>query len=97
MIVGEIKKIVKRTSFKIVVIILFLDVIIDFLLTCKSYYGSELTWVRSAHLCTILNNDVSNFLQILLSFHSQPPHLFLSYLLVFLLGNILPAIIDVLV
>lgn len=67
MIVGEIKKIVKRTSFKIVVIILFLDVIIDFLLTCKSYYGSELTWVRSAHLCTILNNDVSNFTAMMFS------------------------------
>ena len=67
MILEEIKKIVKRTQFKVVSLILFLDVIMDFFITCKHYYGSELTRIRSAHLCTILNNDVSNFTAMMFS------------------------------
>jgi len=57
----EILKIVRRKQFWIMFMILFMVSIIDFLVTCKCFYGVELTWVRSAYQCTILKNTVSSF------------------------------------
>lgn len=48
----------ERKQFWFVLIILFLAVIADFLVTCKCYYGTDLTYVRSAYKCTIIENDI---------------------------------------
>lgn len=54
----EIKKIVDRKQFWLVLFILFIAVIADFIVTCKCYYGTELGYVRSAYRCTIIHNDI---------------------------------------
>lgn len=61
MLKEEIIKIVRRKQFKIVFFILFFSAILDFLVTCKNYYGIELSWVRSAYECTLLKNNVKMF------------------------------------
>lgn len=55
---NEIKKIVKRKQFLIIAVLLFVADILDFLVTCKCYYGTTLSYVRSAYRCTILKNDI---------------------------------------
>ena len=57
----EIKKITHRKQFLIVFIIFFAAAIVDFLITCKNYYGIELSWVRSAYKCGILTNEIGMF------------------------------------
>lgn len=57
----EIKKITHRNQFFVVSIIFFVASIVDFLITCKNYYGIELSWVRSAYKCGILTNEIGMF------------------------------------
>ena len=54
----EIRKIVSRNNFFIVLLIMFVAVVADFIITCKCYYGAELSYVRSAYRCTIIQNDI---------------------------------------
>lgn len=61
MLKEEIKKIISRKQFVIVFLIFFFTAIGDFLLTCKVYYGIELSWVRSAYKCGILTNEAGMF------------------------------------
>lgn len=57
----EILKIIRRRQFQIVFSILFFSAIFDFLVTCKNYYGVEISWVRSAYQCGLLKSDVPLF------------------------------------
>ena len=61
MLKEEILKIVRRKQFFVVFTIFFVMAILDFLVTCKNYYGIELSWIRSAYACGILNNEVPCF------------------------------------
>jgi hypothetical protein len=61
MLKQEVKKIVYRKQFAIVFIIFFVAAIMDFLITCKNYYGMEVSWVRSAYKCGILTNEIGLF------------------------------------
>jgi len=61
MLKEEIIKIIRRKQFVFVFTIFLLAALLDFLVTCKSYYGVELYWVRSAYVCGILDNNVGVF------------------------------------
>ena len=61
MIKTEIYKIVNRKQFLVIFLILFGAAILDFLVTCKSYFGCDLSFVRSAYRCYILNNEIGLF------------------------------------
>lgn len=61
MIKEEIKKIIYRKQFLIIATIFFAASITDFLITCKNYYGVEISWVRSAYKCGILTNEIGLF------------------------------------
>ena len=61
MLKEEIKKIIYRKQFIIIFAIFLGAVIVDFLITCKNYYGAELSWVRSAYKCGILTNEIGMF------------------------------------
>ena len=61
MLKEEINKIIYRKQFAVVFVIFFAAAIMDFLLTCKNYYGIEVSWVRSAYKCGILTNDIGMF------------------------------------
>ena len=61
MLKEEIMKIIRRKQFVFIFTIFLLAAILDFLVTCKSYYGVELSWVRSAYVCNILDNNIGVF------------------------------------
>ncbi len=61
MLKEEIMKIIRRKQFVLVFTIFLCAVFLDFLITCKCYYGIELSWVRSAYKCNILDNSVGAF------------------------------------
>ncbi len=61
MLKEEIKKIINRKQFAIIFATLFIAAIMDFLITCKNYYGVEVSWVRSAYKCGILTNEIGMF------------------------------------
>lgn len=52
----EAKKILRRNEFKFVAILMFLSVIIDFIVLCYNYYGSNLSSIYSAHTMTVMDN-----------------------------------------
>ena len=58
MLKQEVNKIIYRKQFAIIYIIFFVAAIMDFLITCKNYYGIEVSWVRSAYKCGILTNEI---------------------------------------
>jgi hypothetical protein len=58
MLKEEMKKIVYRREFAVVFAIFCFASIIDFLLTCAKYYGVEMSWIRSAYKCNILDNEI---------------------------------------
>ena len=61
MLKKEISKIIYRKQFVAIFITFFAAAMVDFLITCKNYYGVELSWVRSAYKCGILNNEIGMF------------------------------------
>lgn len=61
MLKEEIMKIIRRKQFVFVFTTFMLAVFLDFLITCRCYYGIELSWVRSAYKCNILDNSVGAF------------------------------------
>lgn len=61
MLKEEILKIIRRKQCIIVFFIFFFSALLDFLITCRNYYGMEISWVRSAYQCGILKNDVPLF------------------------------------
>ena len=61
MLKEEILKIIRRKQYIIVLTILFGAAILDFLVTCKNYYASPISWVRSAYDCGILKNNIGMF------------------------------------
>lgn len=61
MLKEEVKKIIYRKQFIIIFIVLLGAVMADFLITCKNYYGIELSRVRSAYKCGILTNEIGLF------------------------------------
>ncbi len=61
MVKREVHKIIYRKQFAIVFMIFFVAAILDFLITCKNYYGVEISWIRSAYKCGILTNDIGLF------------------------------------
>ncbi|MGN0396047.1 MAG: hypothetical protein ACI4EF_11855 [Coprococcus sp.] len=59
MILAEIKKIINRKQFFFVCAVLLFSIVIDFVLTCRTLNGAELTHIRGAYKYTILNNMCS--------------------------------------
>lgn len=59
----ELKKIIRRKEFKLVFIVIWAAIFLDFLLTCREYYGANLSNVMSAFNGTIITNVVKTALE----------------------------------